>query len=169
MSRKPARSQELGLFAQRLYIEFSILFCYFFFFKCREGCWFLFSPLQHSFLGFSHHQHHLSIILLLSHHGPDEPPCAGGGLLQKHEVPHHPQPHQCHAEHLLGGKKRGSWSTFGGYKLSCKWFIGMEWEGPVPLGSAMEHPIGTSALLASHLWSVLPSASWGRTFGGLLV
>lgn len=105
VSRKPARSQELGLFAQRLYIEFSILFCYFFFFKCREGCWFLFSPLQHSFLGFSHHQHHLSIILLLSHHGPDEPPCAGGGLLQKHEVPHHPQPHQCHAEHLLGGSE----------------------------------------------------------------
>lgn len=54
MSRKPARSQELGLFAQRLYIEFSILF--YFYFLSAEG-WLvfffsLFSPPRHAFLGF---------------------------------------------------------------------------------------------------------------------
>lgn len=104
MSRKPARSQELGLFAQHLYIEFSILF--YFYFLSAEGLlvWF-FPPPRHIFLGFFplHCQHHLT--LLLSHHGSDEPPCAGGGLLQKHEVPDHPQPHQCHTQHLLGGKE----------------------------------------------------------------
>lgn len=107
MSRKPARSQELGLFAQSLYIEFSILF--YFYFLSAEGWlfsfFFFFSPPRHAFLGFFPHCRQHRLTLLPSHHGPDEPPCAGGGLLQKHEVPDHPQPYQCHAQHLLGGKE----------------------------------------------------------------
>lgn len=49
MSSKPARTQELGLFAQRLYIEFSILF----YFLTTEGLLLLlFPPPRHTCLGF---------------------------------------------------------------------------------------------------------------------
>lgn len=102
MSSKPARTQELGLFAQRLYIEFSILF----YFLSTEGLLLLlFPPPRHTCLGFFSPLAISTTSLLPSHHGPNEPPRASGGLLQKHEVPHHAQPHQRHAQHLLGGKE----------------------------------------------------------------
>lgn len=132
--------------------------CFIFIFEAQRGCWvfvwfgIFFLPLHATlFLGFSPATVSTTSPSHCSHHGPDEPPCARGGLLQKHEVPHHPQPHQCHAQHLPGGKEgrleggnRGPVASFGAERAAHPLWYHSWW-----------HPGAVGPIIASFLgWDV---------------